>query len=131
MEWFNQFVVPIGYDVFKAFVGALFALLIAGPIRNWWQHRRHGNWTVIVNKNGKPLVTRKVGTKKSMSIKDDEADLSVFLKGIVSAYDQLNVDLVTTGRQNGLLNINHDRREYVIELANNPPKSAKDRQPVM
>ena len=112
----------IGGDGFlKSFAAALFAVLVANPIRSIWERWRYGGWLAVVVRDGQAVVERVISPRKLKTIQADESDLSVFLKGVVSPYGRIHVDLISEGPKCGLLTIDRDARRYVVDLDKNPP----------
>ena len=98
-------------------------VFVAQFIRRTWDEWRYGRWIAIVRRNNEDLVRRKVSAGKAKEILGEPSDLSVFLKGLVSPYDTLHCDIIEVDKQPGLLLIDHDARQFVINLNLNPVKS--------
>ena len=76
---------------------------------------RWGGWKVILlDSKGDELVERKVSIKKAEEILNDESELSVYLKGICSPYRFLKIDLITKGKELGILDV--DRKKQLISI---------------
>jgi hypothetical protein len=82
-------------------------------------------WKVIILKDGQVLLRRPIGMRKAKEIADDPADLSVFLKGTVSPYAMIGVELPYQGQEIGLLRIDRETREYIIDLDKNPERTRR------
>ncbi len=100
-------------------VGILFAMSVRKLIEQW----RYGNWRVIVTKEGVELVDRAISPRKAHEILEETADLSVYLKGVVSPYGWITRDLIEDGEKLGLLLIDKENRRYTINLDNNPKEN--------
>ena len=99
-------------------VGALLTLALFFIGQKLWKERKFGGWTVEVNDiNGQHVMSRPVGTKKTEEILDDLSTLSVFLKGLVSPFGWLKIDLVTKGVELGALKIDNTKKQFVIDLS--------------
>lgn len=77
-------------------------------------------WKVIILKGGQVLLRRPIGMRKAKEIADDPFDLSIFLRGAVSPYAMIGVELLSQGLDIGLLRIDRENREYIIDLDKNP-----------
>ncbi|MCB0078894.1 MAG: hypothetical protein KDD73_15895 [Anaerolineales bacterium] len=113
--------------VFQTLLGELIVVVVgvlfANFIRNRWDEWRFGGWRVIVTDGAQSLVDRVVSAHKAKEVLGESADLSVFLKGIVSPYAHLRCDLVDEGVQLGLLKVDHKRRRFMIDLRKNPAQN--------
>lgn len=96
--------------------GVLFAFLIRRAYINW----RYGRWQVILRKGGEIVLTRPVSAEKARVCLSDMSDKAVFLKGIVSPYSRLTVDIVEKGPELGILSDDKNSRQWVIDLDKNP-----------
>lgn len=118
--------VPIGIvtNLLSEFIVVVLGVLFAQFIKNRWDERRYGHWKVIINEADGQVHSRSISPKKAKQILEVPEDLSVFLKGVVSAYAQLRVDLITEGRKIGLLEEDRTNRRFVIDLTKNPQEAA-------
>ena len=98
-------------------------VFIAQFLRRIWDEWRYGRWYAIVRRNGDDLVKRAVSAGKAKEVLAEAAELSVFLKGLVSPYDTLHCDIIEVAKQPGLLLIDRKERRFVIDLDKNPSKS--------
>jgi hypothetical protein len=96
--------------------GVLFALLIRRAYFNW----RYGRWQVILRKGDEIILTRLVSAEKARECLSDASDKAVFLKGIVSPYAHLTIDIVERGPKIDLLLEDKRSRRWVIDLDKNP-----------
>lgn len=125
---FIELVSALAFDLAKTAVGALLALLAAKFLWSRIDNARFGGWTIrVLNSDGSVACERSISVKKIQQILDDEADLSVFVKGVASTYGWVNCDPCTTGRQLGLLTVDAAARRIIIDLAKNPPKAGEKR----
>ena len=97
-------------------IGVLIAHLI---LRNW-ERWRYGKWHVVVKGAGEVHVDRPVSPSKAKQVLEEPADLSVFLKGVVSPYDWIKCDLIGRGTEIGLLVVDEINKRFVIDLDKNP-----------
>jgi len=86
-----------------------------------WDKRKYGRWHVIIKKQGEIKVDRAIPVQKAKEILDEPADLSVFLKGVVSPYSHLNCDIIEEGESIGLLIRDNVNRQFIVDLDKNPP----------
>ena len=100
-------------------IGVLTAHLI---LRNW-ERWRYGGWHVVVKNGDKLHVDRPVSAAKAKQVLDEPADLSVFLKGVVSPYGWIKCDLIEHGKKEGLLVAGEVSKRFVIDLDKNPDGS--------
>ena len=94
-------------------------------IKTQWQKIKYGGWKVVVKRPGKKNIVRQLSPMTVKKINEDEAEMSVLLKGVVSGFGWLNTDLITEGIKIGLLTIDNDALKYVIDFAKNPPSEQK------
>lgn len=97
-------------------------VLAAQVLKRWWDEWRYGRWCAIVRRGGAELVKRAVSAGKAKEVLGEPAELSVFLKGLVSPYDTLHCDILEMDQQPGLLVIDRKTRRFVVDLDKNPPK---------
>lgn len=103
-------------ELIVVIAGVLFAYLI----KNQYDKFRYGRYQVRVLKDDRELVNRPVSPRKTKEILDEPADLAVFLKGVVSPYGWIRCDIISEGQEIGLLTIERQKREFVIDLDKNP-----------
>lgn len=111
--------------------GILFAYIIKKQYDNW----RYGRYSVRILQNGEEKVNRPISPRKAEEVLNESADLAVFLKGVASPYGWINCDLISKGQAIGLLVIDRQKRELLIDLDKNPeeeaaaPGKSADREP--
>lgn len=105
-------------------------VLVAQVLKRWWDEWRYGGWCVIVRRGGAEVVKRAVSAGKAKEVLGEPAELSVFLKGLVSPYDTLHCDILEVDKQPGLLVIDRKARRFVVDLDKSPPKP-KNAAPVV
>lgn len=116
--WF--WVTAITQNLLASFIGVLFGLGFAHLVKDRWDKWRYGGWCVIVIKNGREVVNRSISVRKAKEILAEPADLSVFLKGVVSPYGWINCDPIGKGLEVGLLRRDDSRRQIIFNLDCNP-----------
>lgn len=99
-------------------------VLVAQFLRRQWDEWRYGKWCAVVQRAGVELVKRKVSAGKAKEVLGEPAELSVFLKGLVSPYDTLHCDIIEVDKQPGLFVVDRKARQFVINLDRNPPKQS-------
>ena len=115
--------------ILKSVGGPLFAIVASYLFWKFQERRTYGGWKVVVKNGDTILCTRPVGGRKAKEVMDDISTLSVFLKGIVSPFGWVNLDLVSDEAKNlGLFKEDKKAREWVIDLAHNPPSTKKPPQ---
>lgn len=111
-------------NLFTEFVVAVFGVLVAQRIARWWVERRFGGWHARIVCGETPVVTRRISAPKVKEILEEPAELSVFLKGLVSPYDMLHCDIIEQEEHPGLLTIDRAQKTFTVDLAHNPPGKA-------
>jgi len=113
-------------------LAVLFAIYFWDRYVNKWFY--DGSTVSVVRGDTIILSARSIGWRKSKDIADDDSDLSVFLKGVVSPYEWINCDIVSDGRKSGMLVEKKERQkyfgeryDYIIDLAKNPPKEQQEK----
>ena len=119
----TSFLIGICVNLSSEFLVVVVGVLFAQFIRSWYDRRRYGGWQVIVKRGDTVIDVRPVSSGKIKQVNDIPEDLSVFLKGVASGYEWINCDLVTEGRNLGLLVEDKVARKIVIDLDKNPPAS--------
>ncbi|MFZ5903692.1 MAG: hypothetical protein ACOYZ8_09110 [Chloroflexota bacterium] len=107
-------------------IGIIFVQIIQKPWDSFW----HGGWQVVITKNGKTLLQKKISPAKLKHIRNVPEDKLVFLKGLIAPFEMLNCDLLEDGPDRGLYKENTKEKKFIINLDKNPkppeqPKKAK------
>lgn len=100
------------------FTSAVLALSFAYFVYTKADQKRFGGWMVIIEKGGEVLARRQVSVRKAKVIFDDAADLSVYLKGVVSPFAWIKADILDPAT--GLMVTRYDKRQIIINLDKNP-----------
>lgn len=129
MSWLHHILDFILNVFVTEFVAVVFGLIFVQGIQRIWDRWRFGRWRVILLKDGKEILNRQVSTGKAKEVLGEDAELAVFLKGIISPYDMLHCDLLMEGRQIGLLVEDKEARHFIVDLDKNPPQKAASNQP--
>lgn len=117
----RSFIIAISQNLISSFLAVVLGIAFTQFVRNRLDERRYGRWHVIIKKNGEIKVNRAISVRKAKEILDEPADLSVFLKGVVSPYALLNCDIIGDGERLGLLIQDSIHRQFIIDLDKNPP----------
>lgn len=115
-------------NLLSEFLVVVFGVLFAQFVRSRWDRWRHGGWRVIIKEQGQQIHVRPVSPAKAKQIAEMPEELSVFLKGVASGYGWINCDLVTEGRERGMLIEDPKARTYVVDMDKNPPKQTAARE---
>ena len=113
--------------VLAELIVVVLGVLIAHFILRNWERWRYGKWHVVVLEGEETHVDRRISPAKAKQILDEPADLSVFLKGVVSPYGWIKCDLIEHGQEEGLLVVDEVKKRFVIDLDKNPDDSRPDR----
>lgn len=131
----DSFFLSTLYDIAKFFVGYVIGRVVYDQYLLGW---RWGGWRLIVKRDDKVLTTRNVSSEFGRRIRTDGNELSVYVKGVVSPYEFLNIDICSEkAEQLGLIrhpvlgrfDLPRSKREIVVDLAKNPPKAQNGRKP--
>lgn len=98
------------------FVVVVFGVLIVQQGQEWLDKKRYSGWRVVVLKKGEIIVEREVSYKKLKAIQEEPADLSVYLKGIISPYTWAGVDIIA---HKDLVQVDAEKKTYLIDLDKN------------
>ena len=101
-------------------LGVLFAAFVKSGYDQW----RYGGWRVLVTQNGQEEVNRPVSARKAEQVLEEPADLAVYLKGVASPYAWIRCDIISEGKEIGLLTIDKAARRFIINLDRNPAEKA-------
>lgn len=98
-------------ELIVVIVGVVIAHLFLDNYVRW----RFGKWRVIV-KGEDVYVDRPVSARKAQEVLEEPAELSVFLKGVVSPYLWIKCDIIEHGIDSGFLTVNKRDSVFVIDL---------------
>ncbi len=119
----------ISANLTSEFIVVVLGILFVQFVRNRWDQRRYGGWKVVLKREGEITHSRDVSVAKTKQVHEMPEELSVFLKGVVSGHIWLNCDLVTEGKECGMLVEDTSARQWIIELDKNPPAPSNERTP--
>ncbi len=117
-NWFTA----VLQNLIASFLAVVFGIAFTQLVRRHLDQHKYGRWHVVVKEKGETIVERAISVRKAKEILDEPADLSVFLKGVVSPYAKLNCDLVKEGADRGLLVRDNANRQFIVDLDQNPPQ---------
>jgi hypothetical protein len=96
-------------------------VLVAFLIQKYWIQWRYGKWHVILLRGGTEILNRDISPRKAKEILEEDSDLSVFLKGVISPYEWINCDLIEElKKKDGMLEENRAARNFIVHLDKNP-----------
>jgi len=127
-ETVSQFVQGFIYDFIKAVMGYIFGRILFERVL---KRRRWSRWRIRLLRDSEQLVDRQLSAQVAERVVGDPSELSVFVKGVVSPYAKLNMDIVAQDSFSmGLLRIDKRERTITVDLDKNPaPSSAAQRSP--
>lgn len=94
--------IPIGVfvNLLTEFLIVIFGVAFVNRWKAWRQEQRYGRWHVfLLDEDGKELLDRPISPRKAEEVLTDEADLNVYLKGLISPFGVVKCDLVTRLRE--------------------------------
>jgi len=121
-------IIAISQNLIASFLAVVFGIAFTQFVRHRWDEHRYGRWYVIIKNKEEIKVNRAISVRKAKEILDEPADLSVFLKGVVSPYALLNCDIIGKGERLGLLIRDDINRQFIIDLDKNPPREGRGTQ---
>jgi hypothetical protein len=104
------------------FLVVVAGVLFAHFIQNWWEQKRYGQWRVRILQGGEMILDREISARKAKEILEEPAELSVFLKGVVSPYAWVRCDILKEGIERRLLVQDREQRIFFVDLDKNPAK---------
>lgn len=113
---FSEIIDFVVQTVFGELIIVIIGVLFANYLQEWWQKRRYGHWQVIVKHKDETIITRPVSARKAKEILEENADLAVFLKGIISPKAFVNCDLITEGKDLGVFCKDADQRIFQLNV---------------
>jgi len=116
-------------NLISEFVMVILGVLVGHFILDRWERWRYGGWRVVVKEGEEEILTREISARKAKEILTEPAELSVFLKGVVSPYARIRCDLIEEGRRIGLLVENKAEKRFVIDLDKNVACAQRSTQP--
>lgn len=123
MDWLMRAMNFIFQTLLSEIVVVTAGVLFAYLVRGWWEKWRYGGWRVIIiHQHGEQILNREISPAKIKQIFDEPTDLAIFVKGVTSPYAWLNCDPLEKGRQIGLLKVDEEGRQIIIDLDKNPPR---------
>ncbi len=113
---FSNVVVSLITEFIIVVLGVVVGHFVLGRLDEW----RYGGWKVVVRRGEEHILTRAISAQKAKEILAEPAELSVFLKGVVSPYERIRCDLIAEGQALGLLIQDREGKRFIIDLARNP-----------
>jgi hypothetical protein len=121
-------IIAISQNLIASFLAVVLGIAFTQFIGRRWEEHRYGRWHVVIKKKEEIKVNRAISVRKAKEILDEPADLSVFLKGVVSPYAFLNCDIIEEGERLGLLIRDNINRQFIVDLDKNPPQKGPGTQ---
>jgi hypothetical protein len=111
------------YDVASLAIAFILVKIIYEKLYMKW---KWGGWRVKICENstdgGDVLVDRKLSIQAAKRILEDRGEFSIYVKGIVSPYAYLNIDIASDEAEEiGLIQRDIAGQEIVVDLSKNPP----------
>ena len=127
LEWLQSngdgFFLNTLYDIFKFIIGYLVAQWLYEGV---YKKRKYGGWHLELletEEGGEILATRKITPIWAEKIFKDDYDFSVYVKGFISPFFFLNIDVSSEEAQRiGLIKIDNDTQKIIITQSKNPSK---------
>ena len=108
----------LGYDLFKIILGFIFAKVIYEKVI---MKIRWGGREVIVKKDQKVLAHRELSPEVAKRIETDATDFSTYIKGVISPFVWLNIDVSSLeAKERGL--VCKQGKVVTIDISKNPKK---------
>lgn len=114
MDW-GQIALDFGVNVVAGFFGTLIGFLVAVLIRDRiYYQQMFGNWKVHVTYGEVDLLPegRTIDRITAKAMDESTAEESVVLKGVASPYAWFHCDLITEGRDKGLLTVDDQPKRF-------------------
>lgn len=128
-----QWIVAIAQNLVASFIAVLLGIAFARFVQDRIDNKRYGGYSVKILRTEwdedkganeqKVKVDRPISVAKAKAILAESADLSVFLKGVVSPYATLFCDLIAelndTEKPKAERVLRLEGRTFIIDLDNN------------
>jgi len=120
--WFDpmQSVSSIALNLITEALIVIISIFFAHFIKEKWEKRHYGGWKVIIRQHGEDVSEVDVSFRKAKEILQVPEELQVFLKGIASPFGWINCNLITEGRERGVLIEDRPHKRFVIDFDKNP-----------
>jgi hypothetical protein len=123
MDWLQNVLYFIRDSLFQEVVAVLAGLLFAVLVRRTWIEWRYGRWHVVLVQGGETRVDRKISAEKARQVLAESSELSTFLKGVISPWALLKIDIIEHGERTGILKRDLEKRVFTLDLDANPNAS--------
>lgn len=117
----NNIVYDLVYDITKIIIGYIFAKIIYDKVI---MKLKWGGREVIVKNDQKVLVNRTLSPEVARRIETDATDFSVYIKGVVSPFAWLTVD-VSSDKAESLGLVCRDGKRVTIDISKNRKEARK------
>lgn len=123
MDWLNSdFVLQ---TLVAELIVVVAGVLVANSIVTIWVKWRYGRWQMRITEENTEILRRDISPPKAKEILGEPAEMSVFLKGVVSPYAWIHCDLLEEGKKTGLFVQDNQQRLLTINLDKNPEKAGQ------
>ncbi len=120
MDWLNSPLDFVIQTLLAELIVVVAGVLVAHSFLALAIKLRYGRWQVRIIKENTEILRRDISPTKAKEILGEPADMSVFLKGVVSPYGWINCDLLREGKEIGLFVQDNRQRLLTINLDKNP-----------
>ena len=129
--WFDpiQSVASIVLSLISEGVIVILSIFFAHFIKEKWEKRHYGGWKVIIRQHGENVSEVDISFRKAKEILQVPEELQVFLKGIASPFGWINCNLITEGRERGVLIEDRRKKQFIIDFDKNPPPDRPEPTP--
>ncbi len=121
--WITNLLSNVVISLIVEFVMVVLGVIVGHLILARWEEWRYGGWSVVVRNGDRVLVRRRISPRKAKEILSEPAELSVFLKGVVSPYARIHCDLIEEGKRLGVLVEDRSAKQFTIDLAKDLPRA--------
>lgn len=117
MDILQNIIQNLVYDLFKITLSFIFARYLYETYFMKWLW---GGWCIILKEGEKTITEREMSPTTYKRIKEDDTELSVYIKGVVSPFAWINIDVVSDeARQSKFLQWDQANKLIIIDLSKN------------
>ena len=125
MTWWQQAWDFVAQTLLGELLVVIAGIFLSQLMSVTWERWRYGGWTVYIMRGEEEVLREEIPPAKAKELLHDPISLRIYLKGLVSSYAWLRLDLLTQGREIGLFREDRARRRFVIDLSKNPPGASR------
>ncbi len=113
------------YDLLKM---SLAFLIVKVVYDQWFMKWKWGGWKVLVYEENICMHEEEIASQSANRILNDRREFSVYIKGIVSPYAWLNLDVGSKdAEEKGLTERDSKNKQIIINIDKNPRKKIKEK----